>query len=317
MNSMKALVCKTCAVFAATLLLGFTGQAQELKKDFHEEYSANSSTVLNIESAFGEVNLTNGNQNQVVIDVVVTAKHKNQEKAQKLLDMITITIKKEGNEIIVKGDLDNKLTKDEGEEKKEFSIDITVVAPKSIGLEMDHAFGDIDIAEVDGSVSLDIAYGDLKAMALLGDGNIDLAYGNATFGQLGDKVTLHAAYNELVIKKAGNLHVDIAYGSLNVGSVKNLYLDAAYTDVEIKSVDRDFENLNMEVASSDITVDIESGAGFKFKGEVVMGDFNLPKMESVVESKAKMAHSLQGVYGNGRSQITVDGAMSDITIRVK
>src|SRR5512146_2309879 len=77
-------------LFLPLLLATYNVAAQEVHKEFHQEYNAGANTTLEINNKYGDVTIDSWDQNKVVIDVKVTVEMPNQEKAQKLLDMINV-----------------------------------------------------------------------------------------------------------------------------------------------------------------------------------------------------------------------------------
>ena len=116
--------------FRQVLLLGvFLGIStlplnarQEVVKDFHEEYDANSQTELMLQNKYGNIDIKDWDQDRISIDVKVRVEHPNQEKAQRLLDQIQVNFSSSGNRIEVITEFDPKFGRSDWGDNKEFEI---------------------------------------------------------------------------------------------------------------------------------------------------------------------------------------------------
>src|SRR5215216_5774026 len=79
----------------------------EKKKTYTKSYSISSSDEISIENKFGETKLVTWSNNEVKVDVEITTKASTDERAQQLLDAISIEDGKSGNSVYFKTKIDN------------------------------------------------------------------------------------------------------------------------------------------------------------------------------------------------------------------
>src|SRR5512133_3708808 len=104
---MKKFSYKPGMLFLPLLLLPLMLAGQEVTKEFHKEFQAGDNTMLNINNRYGEVVIESWDKPQIVIDVKVTVEMPNQEKAQKLLDYITVEFNEGDNNVSAKTVIDD------------------------------------------------------------------------------------------------------------------------------------------------------------------------------------------------------------------
>lgn len=90
------------------LLLSVTLTAQEVTKEFHEEYNAGSNSTLQLSNKYGDVVIDSWDQDKVVIDVKVTVEMPNRERAQELIQYINVDFAQNGDVISAKTVIDDR-----------------------------------------------------------------------------------------------------------------------------------------------------------------------------------------------------------------
>ena len=189
---MKKSVYKSGTLLLAALLLSFTLSGQEeLSKEYHKEYKVSPSMTLDLNNRYGDIDVETSGTDQVVIDVKVTLKYPNRERAEKLLSYIDVEFNDESEGISVKTVIDDKFsfTGWSGDSRR-FSIDYTVKMPEKMNLALANRYGNTMLDDLSGHVSLDIKYGNLTA-SKLSRGNekplnrISLAYGKGSIEEAG------------------------------------------------------------------------------------------------------------------------------------
>lgn len=314
---MKALISKTGLLLAALMLTSMSLQAEELKKDLHKEFSTNSSSELVIDNSFGEVIFETWNKNQVVIDVLVTVKHTNKDKAQEMLDRITVEFSEEGNQLKAKTVMKNKKEKETWGKDNKFSIDYQVKMPESIDLDLQLAFGNVELGSVSGDVKMELAFGDFTIGDIDGMTDLEINHGSGSIGEL-NEAKLQVNLCDIVgIRKVESLKLELNMGDLKLGQVKNLNAQVSKGDLTVKEVQKGFDRIKIENAMGSVNLGVADGAGFTFKADMSMGDIKYPKSaKDLKKSKSMMSSSVQGVVGNGAGEIDINASMGDVEIRI-
>jgi len=260
MKRMKKFHYKTGALLLITLLTASLSlSAEEVKKEFHKEFTPGPNTTLDISNRYGDVVITSWDQNQIVIDVKVTVELPSKEKAEKLLSYIDVQFTGEGDLIKARTVIDDKFSfSGWGGESKKFSIDYNVKMPAGIPLTLANRYGNTKITELTSLVNLDIKYGNLTAGKLT-RGNekpwssLNLAYGKGTIDEAGwmtltirytgnlditksTALLLDSKYSKLSLGETSSVVGESKYDNIRIGSIKNLDLDNGYSDVNIETL---------------------------------------------------------------------------------
>lgn len=339
---MKTLYFKSTLLLTAILAAGMTLPAQSVKKDFHKEYTTSGSSELKVDNQFGNITVTEWDQNKVVIDVNVAVTASDDSKAQKILDKIDIEFKEEGEVIsaVTKFGEDGKMTVKSGKsEKQSFKIDYTVKCPKTIKLSLDNQFGDLIIGSLNGIFSADLQFGSLNAVSLAGpETQLDMQFGKVTIGSMKD-ANIDIQHCELLkISECGNLKLDAQFTKVELGSVGSLTADLNNCEVSvdnlaealkldsnmgsttIENVAAGFKSISVDQNMGDLTLGIDPKAGYKINAEVNMGSLKVPEGTKLTREKDSdlpgiKAEKVYGTFGNGSSTITIECNMGSVRIK--
>jgi hypothetical protein len=229
-------------LFLALLIIPLTIKAEEVTKDFHKEYTAGAATILDINNKYGDVVIQSWDKDQVVIDVKITVKLPNQEKAQKLLSFIDVIFSETNNLITAKTVIDDKFSfTGWGSDSKNFSIDYTIKMPAVTALTLVNKYGNTDIDQLNGLVNLDIKYGNLTAGKLT-RGNIkplnslNLAYGKGTIDEAGWLDLTVRYVGSFGMEKSQALLLDSKYSKLSLGETSSIVGESKYDNIRIDKI---------------------------------------------------------------------------------
>ena len=243
-------------LFGLILAVSFKVSAQEVTKEYHEEYTAGANTTLAISNRYGDVVIQSWDKNQVVIDVTVTVELPNREKAEKLLSYIEVVFSEGTNNISAKTVIDDKFNfSGWSGDSKRFSIDYNIKMPVVTALTLINKYGDTDIDELHGLVNLDIKYGNLAAGKLT-RGNVkplnklNLAYGKGSVDEAGwldltirycgkleitksQALLLDSKYSKFYLNETSSVVGESKYDNINIERINNLVLENGYTETNI------------------------------------------------------------------------------------
>lgn len=257
-KKMKKSVYKSAILLSLSLfLVSITGNSQEITKEFHKEFPAGASTTLDISNKYGDVVIQKWDKDQIVIDVKVTVEHPNKERAEKLLSYIDVQFSGTENLVTAKTLIDEKFNfSGWGGDSKRFSIDYNVKMPAENALALSNRYGNTDIDELHGQVTLDIKYGNLTAGKLT-RGNVkplskvSVAYGKGEIEEAGwmdvviryvgsmeitnsQALLLDSKYSKLSIGETSSLVGVSKYDNIKIGNINNLVLENGYTETNIE-----------------------------------------------------------------------------------
>jgi hypothetical protein len=281
---MKKLHYKSGALLLTALLAAsITLSAEEVKKEFHKEYTPAPGTTLEINNRYGDVVIASWDKNQIVIDVKITVELPNKEKAEKLLSYIDVQFTESGNLIMARTVIDDKFSfSGWGGDSRKFSIDYNVKMPAGTDLTLSNRYGNTKINELTGLVKLDIKYGNLTAGRLTRQNekpwsSLNLAYGKGTIDEAG-WMTLNLRYTgNLDITKSTALLIDSRYSKISLGETSSVVGESKYDNLRIGSI----KNLDLDNGYSDVNI---GTLVTKLNYEGSYGSFAIEKIPAEFES---------------------------------
>ena len=254
---MKRPVYKSGLLLITSLfLISLSLTAEEVKKEFHKEYSADTKTTLDISNKYGDVTIQGWDKDQVVIDVKVTVDMPNREKAEKLLGYIDIQFSQSDNYISAKTVIEDKFNfSGWGFDSKKFNIEYNVKMPYTAALTLSNKYGNSEFNELRGLINLDIKYGNLTAGRML-RGNVKplnrltLAYGKASIDEAG-WLDINARYaGNVTITKSQALLLDSKYSKFSIGQTSSMVGESKYDNIKIESIN----NLVLEIGYTETNI---------------------------------------------------------------
>jgi hypothetical protein len=281
---MKKSVYKPGTLLVASLfLLSSALTAQEVSKEYHKEYKANKSTALELNNRYGDIVVETTQTDQVVINVKVSVRYPNEERANKLLGYIDVQFSEDTDMFEAKTNIDDKFNfTGWGGESRKFRIDYKVQMPESMSLTLVNRYGSTDLDDMSGFVDLDVKYGSLD-ISKLSRGNekplssINVAYGNCTIEEAG-WLDITARYSEnFTVNKAQALILDNKYSNINIGSVSSIVAETSYKNLRIDNINNlvlngDYTEVNIGTLNKKLVLD----AGY--------GSLNIDRIPSGFES---------------------------------
>jgi len=271
-------------LLGAILFASFTLNAQEeLTKEFHKEYKAGPATTLDLSNKYGRVIVQTSETDQIVIDVKVTVKYPNRERAEKFLSYIDVEFNQEADLIAATTVIDEKFsfTGWSGESRK-FSIDYNVRMPVKTNLTLSNRYGNTELDDLTGLVDLDIKYGNLTA-ARFTRGNekplnsLSLAYGKGSIEEAGWLDATIRYCGNFTVSKCQALLIDSKNSKLNLGSTGSIVGETKYDDVRIDNIN----NLVLEAGYANINIGTLTK---KLVFNVGYGSFNVDRVPAGFES---------------------------------
>ncbi len=266
MKVMKAIKFKTLlllVVFGLAIITSVKAQDDKVEKKYHKEYSVTANSKLYLENKYGNIDVRNWDKNQVTIDVVITVKHQNREKAEKLLSFLDVEFDQTGDDIKAVTIIDSKFNKSNwsllNSESKEFSIDYTVNMPGDMDIELKNKYGDAFLNELSGHVNIYVKYGSLKVNKLsrgntkpyneiyIGYGKaevtevnwlkLDLSYSKIEF-EASKALMVMSKYSKLYLNDSRSIVSESKYDTYQIGEVDNLVFTAAYGSLKSAQVNK-------------------------------------------------------------------------------
>ena len=237
----------TTAVFSVFFLLnGVAVSAQKEKKkekfEFVKEKTVSktypaSGNKLSVENSFGDVKFIAWDKNEIKVDVHIEASSNQQDVAQKIFDAISVADKQQGNEIEFKTKIDNH-NNDCKNCKSSMNIDYEIHLPVSVALNVTNSFGDIELPDYTGVLSVTSKFGKLISGSLSNLKDIGVEFGSATIKNISN-IQATFKFSKIEIANLGGKNKiklefcdDTKIGLDN--SLTSLNLSESYSTVNLK-----------------------------------------------------------------------------------
>jgi hypothetical protein len=256
---MKTLSKSLSLLILLAILIPITLIGEEYTKKVSGKYSVNPNAQLVIKNKFGEVHCQNWSEPSVSIEVTVTVDASSQERANKILDRVSVSLTGTADKVEAITNISEM-----GSNNVEFSVDYLVMMPKNVRLDLDNRFGETYIAEVEGSSKVEIQYGELEAQSFRNSSNVIVVkFSDAQIGYL-EGAEVEVAYSEMEMTKGNSLKVNSSFSEVDMGSFKNFDIISKYDDIQIGEASSiacqaKFAEVNVESISGAFSFNVEYG----------------------------------------------------------
>ncbi len=287
-------------------------------KAVNKSFNVSSSDKLKIENSFGEVEIHTWNKNEIKVDVMVEVSANSEAVAQKVIDRITITDLKSGNEISFKTSIKG-INNSKGENSN-MKVNYQISMPASNPLHISNEFGATILPDYKGEVDLSSKFGSLATGILtdvksvnvefgkakiesVANGSVSIKYSSAEIGKLVGKVNLNLEFSSatkiIVDNSLSSLDAKVSYSTLSLKPVGDL--SASYsistsfggfknrTNVKFDGDDEDDEkgpkfDHNYKGKSGNGAVPVKIKSSF---GEIILGEPNADDIKDKGKNKSK------------------------------
>lgn len=292
------------AFLSVAVILTVAAQAQDLNKKEHKTFHVKQGDKLIVDTKFSDVTIVNHKSNDIVI--VATVEVDGPSKREKAaFEEIKIILKQEGNNVIAKTEFPKKMS------LKDFEIKFKIEVPVYINLDLDLAFGNLFMDELQGKTNLDVSYSTFRANVLASTenelefafmDNVSIAYvnqaliyfsyseveikkasvikGKSSFSEIKigelDKLNLSMTkYDEWDIEKVGSFSATSRFSEIDLGFLASqLVIDINYGELDIDRTSKDFELIDIDGSFAECDVNVESGASYTIEADASFADVN-------------------------------------------
>lgn len=275
----------------------------EKKKTYSKSYAVNSSDMVQLSNQFGEMKISTWSKNEVKVDVTITAEAGTDERAQNLLDQISIEDEKGSNGVSFKTRINSNNNSRSRGEKQSFQIDYVVYVPDGHKLIATNEFGPMSIGDYNGDLSLVSKFGRLTA-GKLNKAKVMVEFGKVTVGAL-NSGNLTIKFSRGLIS---NVSGDVSASFEHCGGIK-LDLENSIKSLIVKN---EFTNLYLDVqtnlsAKFDIKTsftEVKNKTSFPIKRDDEDDDSHGPKFD----------FQYNGQAGSGNAVVKIKSNFQPVTI---
>lgn len=278
----------------------------EKKKTYSKTYAVNSNDKVSFENQFGELKINTWDKNEVKVDITITVEAGTDEKAQRIMDRISIQDGKGEKGVWFKTKMDNNDKQDKWDkgEKQHFSIDYVVNMPSRNPLNAENSFGDLIIGDYPGESSIVSKFGSLTA------------------GKLTNIKKLNVEFGKAFIAGISNGDVVIKFSSADIASMDGaITANFEYCGPTRLKVDNDVKSLNVKNSFSHLYLDLSTNLSASFDIACHFGDVNNKSNFSVKEQGEDnnrrgpdFDKNFTGKAGSGTIPVRVKSEFGEVTL---
>jgi hypothetical protein len=196
-------------------------------------------------------------KNEIKVDVNITGKSDNSDqRAQEIVDRITITDSKSGNTVSFKTNFadehKNNDKRDRDENHNEgMEVNWSVYLPAGNALTAENQFGKMIVPDIRGEANLTSKFGSLTAGKISNARSITVEFGSADIAQMnGGELTIKFS-SGTVKKLGGDINSDLEFSQVKLeldNDLKSIQIDNSYSTVYL-DLDRSF-SANYDISTS-------------------------------------------------------------------
>ncbi len=288
------------AVFAA-LLVGFLHFDVLAQETIKRSFDVNSGGTLRIDIDQGSVLVEPTSDSKVSVEMVRRVKGVSEKEEKEILAKHAFTIESRGNDVTVdskfEGDSDGSGSWRRWKNDSRFSLEVTVLVPRSYNVDFTSGAGNVTIEDLDGTVRGRTGAGNI----VLGEirGSIEISSGAGNIEVAGGRGMIYAESG------AGNITLDDVQGKIKVGTgagnVIASITSALSGDSELKS------------GAGNVTVYLDESVGARVDGQASIGsaktDYNLK-----VQGKW-MSKSFEGSVNGGGPALSMHSGVGNVALK--
>jgi hypothetical protein len=305
-NPFKGFVLLAFAL-APLLSTANNGDEVEKKRTISKTYNVGSDDRLSIENSFGNVTVTTWDKNEIQIDIEIGVHASSEEKAQKMMDLISVKDNQGGHEISFKTDIGHMSGKDnwnKNEDTRKFYVDYKIIMPSKNPLRIENSFGKTSIPDFDGSASITSKFGELTTGKLPNATLVHVEFGKADIGRLNNAdVVLKFNGNSNIAGISGNSKVDVQFCSK-----VNIAVENALSSF---SLFQSYSTINLRVSNNlSAQFDVYTNFG-SFNNRT---EFNINEDKDDESSGPKFDKTYNGKAGSGGAKIKIKSSFGTVRL---
>ncbi len=312
----------TLALLLCTAWSFANGDDGEKKKTISKSYPVSATDKITISNQFGEVKIVTWDKSEAKAEITVTTHASSDEKAQSILDGITIEDGKNGDGVYFKTnmpgnhehnndggkdkdkDKDKDKEKDKGDKKNHdegMQVNYVVYMPGGNPLKLENQFGKSIVPDLGGPVEITEKFGDLVAGKLSNVKELRVEFGKATVESITNGKVL-VKFSEASVKKM-------------VGAIKASFEFSGKIKLPL---DNDVTDFSLNNSYSSIEVAVSSNFSGDFEIHTNFGDFKNSTALPIKEEKDEDDHGpkfdkdYSGKSGSGACKVKMKSSFGSI-----
>jgi hypothetical protein len=309
------------AVFSLALPVFSFANGDEVvkKKTINRSYPVTAADKLDIVNSFGNIVISTWDKKEFSVEIEIGAYASTEEKAQQMLDKISISEEHSGSVFSFKTKADNinnggprhKNKDGDGEEDKDnrhnwrFYINYTVHMPSTNPLQLENSFGKTTVPDFNGEIALTSKFGSLTAGKLSNVKAITVEFGS---------VSIDEVQNGKIVLKF-NKESRIANVNGNVKITSEFSHNVQFT------IGNEIEELSVFESYSGVRLVVTKGLSAEFNIHTSFGSFHNDSEFSIKEDKddgneygPHFDKDYTGKAGDGKAKIKIKSSFGNVRL---
>ncbi|MEO5683756.1 MAG: hypothetical protein ABIQ88_14015 [Chitinophagaceae bacterium] len=300
----KYIMTTALLLITATCLFAADGPEIEKKKSYSKSYSISGNDKVNINNQFGEVKINTWGKSEVKVEVNITAKASSDERAQAILDNISIEDSKNSDGVSFKTTMGKQEWKGDkkGSNNQGMEINYEISMPASSPLILTNQFGKTIVPDMSGPIEITQKFGDLTA------------------GNLSNAKELHVEFGSAVVESISNCKVVIKFSKAEIkkmsGTIKGNF---EFCDKVKLSLDNAVTDFSLNNSYSKIEIAVAGSFGGDFYIHTSFGDFKNSSALALKEQKEddenhgpRFDKDYSGKTGNGACKVKINSSFGSV-----
>jgi len=235
-------------------------------KKIHRQYTVSPTDELLINNVFGDIQVNTWDKDEITVDITITAKAPSDEKAEEILDHVSVEEEKTGHRIKFRSEIQSHYSISNNNEVK---INYVINMPRKNAIDLTNKFGNVSLGDYTGNLKLELSFGSFTANNLTGkDKKIKISFGSGSIPYI-ETGEIKLEHTNMDIDKARDINVECSFGKFSINSADDLDIIQKFGNLEIGSVSR----LDANVSNSDMSIDElreKGGLMIQFCGRVTI-----------------------------------------------
>lgn len=279
------------------------------KRAINKTYTVGSDDKLEIENQFGNVRVTTWDQKQIAVDIEIGVRASSEERAKEIMDELDVKEVQSGHIISFKtkvGEIhnnDGRRHKGEDDDRS-FYIDYVVRMPAGNRLMVENSFGNIEVGDFKGLVTLTSKFGSLSTGQLDNVDVIDVEFGKASIaGVANGKVIFKYCKESRIGKVNGNVRISSEFSH----NVQFIVAD----NIQDLAVNESYSTVRMVVTKSlSAQFDVHTSFG-SFHND---SEFNIREKREDPDSGPHFDKDYSGQAGDGKARIKIKSSFGTVRL---
>ena len=300
----KYIITAALLLVTCTWLFAADGPEVEKRKSYSKSYSIGANDKISINNQFGEVKINTWGKSEVKVDVSIIVSGNSDERAQAILDNISIDDSKNSEGVSFKtniGKHDNHGDRKNNNSQK-MEINYEVSMPAGNPLDLDNQFGKTFVPDLTGPVEITQKFGDLVA------------------GNLSNAKELTVEFGSVVAESVNNCKVVIKFSKAEIkkmgGSIKSTF---EYCDKVKLTLNNNTTDFSVNNQFSKIEVSVSSEFNGDFDIHTNFGEFHNSTPIVIKETKdsdedhgPKFDKDYSGKSGSGATKVKIKSSFGTV-----